>query len=95
MTFSFTAGGTRDQTLASLRKATSDVQVGLDLRDLLVTHLEESASDGLDSTPIRYDVSASGHGGHGQMLTLSVSVASSSYAQPVVPDPVAPDVAAG
>jgi hypothetical protein len=65
------AGGTRDQAVSSLKSATvSGDTVGGQLRDFLVAALEEA-----DGNPdLRYDVSASGHGGPKAVLTMSASV---------------------
>jgi hypothetical protein len=76
MSFSFSAGGSRDEAVSSLQQldftqAHADT-VGAGVRDLLVTHLGEA--DG--NTDVRYDVQASGHAGAGQVLTLNVTVAS-------------------
>jgi hypothetical protein len=76
MSFSYSAGGTRDEAVSSLdnldfSQAHSD-KVGQGVRDLLVTHLNEA--DG--NTDVRYDVQASGHAGTGQILSLNVTVAS-------------------
>lgn len=75
MSFSYSAGGSRDQVVSSLNavdftQAYSD-QVGKGVRDLLVTHL--GTADG--NPDLRYDVQASGHAGTGAVLTLNVTVA--------------------
>ncbi len=74
MSFSFSAGGTREQAVGSLQgldfsQAYSD-KLGAEIRDLLVEKLGDS-----DGNPdLRYDVSAYGHAGQGSILSLNVAV---------------------
>ena len=70
MSFSYSAGGSRDETVSSLAKAPASDGFGSDLRDLLVKYLKEAA----DTPGLRYKVNAHGHSGAGSLLTLSATV---------------------
>jgi hypothetical protein len=73
MSFSFSAAGTRDETLSSLRsytRAQLGDGLGREVRDMLVRHLEDSEG----RADLRYEVSAAGHSSQGGLLTCNVSV---------------------
>ena len=74
MSFSFSAAGTRQQTIESLNKAQMYGDgLGEKIRDAIVVSLE-SAADKTGDTDLRYEVSASGHSGPGSATSLNVRV---------------------
>ena len=80
MSFGYAAVGTKDEAAAQLKAAdiaTGDNhfnEVAVELRDLLVKHLEAEAAQAYGSVEYRYTVKASGHGGGSVPLSLSVTV---------------------
>jgi hypothetical protein len=75
MSFSFSAAGTRDETVKSLRKLTVDDSLGAGVRDLIASGLELATDKGgAESLPVRYEVSAYGHSAGGDIFNLSVQV---------------------
>ena len=95
MSFSFTAGGTPEETLSSLRALTPE-QLGFDvmaadMRDLLVKHLEGGSAK-LESDYQVYHVVARGHSGPGAAITLHVNLEIGSRQPEITPaDQAIPD----
>jgi hypothetical protein len=77
MSFSFTAGGTRDQTIASLDAVAALTDDGVAVRDLVRGFIadgpggDDAASGGAQ---LRYDVHAWGHHAPGGVPSLNVSL---------------------
>lgn len=75
MSFSFSTGGTKEETLSSLRKLDSFMLgndgLGIDIRDLLVKRLEQTE---LPEPHQVYTVHASGHHHAGTPMVLLVRV---------------------
>jgi hypothetical protein len=76
MSFSFSAGGTRSETLASLAKATHPAShAPQQLVDLLIDMVGSGPEVGaVDGREVVYSVSAYGHKQAGSLPTLSVSL---------------------
>ena len=73
MSFSFSAGGSLDETLSSLNKDMSGMSSdGKKVRELVLSFLEDSAKD----ARIRYTVAASGHHAPDGLPYLSVTITS-------------------
>jgi hypothetical protein len=79
MSFSFSAGGTRDETLASLAAAALSDD-GVRTRDLIVSFMED-APDTQAGVRLRYQVQAYGHGSGG-WPALMVSLSCQAPGQP-------------
>lgn len=88
MSFSFSAGGTPEQTLSSLKAFTPEQLgfdvMGADVRDLLVKHIE-GGSQKLESDYQVYHVVAAGHSGPGAAITLRVNLEIGSRQPEVTP----------
>ena len=76
MSFSYSAAGTKDETLASLRAAHDGAPDGLgrDIAAALIGALETGPGSYPDGTPARYEVSAYGHSSPDSLASCSVSV---------------------
>lgn len=76
MSFSFSAAGTREETLSSLSNArTNGNHVGDSARDFAITLVNEDQTEPDDSHYVRYSVSVNGHsdGGVGSASFVSLS----------------------
>lgn len=84
MSFSFVAAGSREEVLESLEAQNLTDDLGMDIRDNLVSYISNGADPGPSQ---RYNISAYGHSGQRSLVTLNVTVA-------VEPVPVAQEVPA-
>ena len=80
MSFSFSAAGTKAETLDSLGKAAVMTVDGQAVLNLVTTVVLNAAAEGADGTPVRFAVSASGHAGPGEVPSLNISL-SAEYAR--------------
>ncbi len=84
MSFSFVAAGNREEVLGSLEALVMNDDLGMDIRDNLVSCISNGADPGPSQ---RYNISAYGHSGQRSLVTMNVSVT-------VEPVPVAQEVPA-
>ena len=71
MSFSFSMIGDRETVLESLEAQNLTDDLGMDIRDNLVSYISNGADPGPSQ---RYNISASGHSGQRSLVTLNVSV---------------------
>lgn len=75
MSFTLSANGTRDEVVQALENQDPSDSLGQDVREILIDYLLDATDSMIiDGTPVRYDVTASGHSGLNELLTLSVQV---------------------
>jgi hypothetical protein len=74
MSFSFTAAGTRDQTLATLDAVAALPDEGKQVRAMLREFVASGPDDAKDGKQLRYDLHAWGHQGDGSLPSLNVSL---------------------
>jgi hypothetical protein len=85
MSFGFVAQGSREEVLSSLEGLTLTDDLGMDLRDNLVSYISSGADPGPDQ---RYVISASGHSGMRSLVSLNVSVTVEPIPAATAADPV-------
>lgn len=94
MSFSFTAGGTLEETKASLNSDSLAHMSGDGerTRQLVLSFLENVPEAGGDGTPLRFDVSAYGHHNDagGSLPSLSITL-TCKYVQPDTAAPAGKD----
>ena len=86
MSFSFSAAGTKEETLASLAKAqTSDNSVGEVVKGFVTGLVEDDVTKPDDTHDVRYSVTVSGHsdGGVGSASYTNIAFSTSFTPKPV------------